>query len=467
MRKYLLIYQLLVLATVATAQNDLTFYHLGSAAPQAQSFNASFFPQAKMYLSLPVLSGVSLNVNSGLSYNEIFTKIPETDSVRIDVEKMLRSLKGGDRLRVDGTISLFQFGHSIGKNAAITAFVNDRFHMSAYYPTNVLRYLVEGGGSIDSESLREDYLSASTIYFREMGLGYIQKLNVGGKNLSIGVRAKYLQGVFQSQTNPNASVTMQTENIGFAFEHAEVQTAGTSIASLESHDYLISNKNVGYGVDLGMQLDISDKLTLSTAINDIGQITWTEDVKNYRLINDTISYPEMDLTELDNFAEVLTDTLEQMLSQEEYTDSYKSNLPYRALASMRYKVTNKGTVNASFLYESGVKDDLMKYALGYTHQFGRSLILSATASYDEVNQVDLGAGMVVYLGTFQFYTSVDSFGNLFESTHVGDVNKVNFRVGLNFVFGRPGKREKKEKNKVQPFPDEYDLDHLHEIGSND
>ena len=464
MKRYISIITLLSVFSSVFGQDDLTFYHLGGATPQAQSFNASFFPESRMYLSLPVLSGVSIDINSDLSYNDVFVRNSDSDSVRLDFDNLLSNLKSGDRLKVDGTISIFQVGHRVGDFGAISAFVNDRYHASAYYPSTLMRYFIEGNGQFLDQEVREDYLGASAIYFREIGVGYAHQFKVLGTNLRFGARFKYLQGLFQSQTNPNSGLSMRTSADGYdlnlTFNQPEFYTAGTSMTSGDSINYFFQNENSGYGLDLGLDFDLNEKLSFALALNDIGKITWKQDVRNYRLINEEISIPEPDLSNLDDLSASLTDTLESLFEQEEFSEAYSTKLMNRGLASVRYRVLKSGTISASVYHETGVRQNLTKYGAGYTHRFGRTLILSSTVSYEENEGVDVGAGFILKFGTFQLYSSVDSFGNLFESTSVADVNKVNLRFGLNFLFG---KKMKKEKEMLSPFPEEYDLDHLHEI----
>ena len=46
------------------AQSDLSFYHLGEATPQSNMYNPVFFPDARFFISLPIISGISNNFNN-------------------------------------------------------------------------------------------------------------------------------------------------------------------------------------------------------------------------------------------------------------------------------------------------------------------------------------------------------------------------------------------------------------------
>ena len=97
---------------VAKGQSDLSFYHMGAFTPQSSINNASFFPDAEFYFSLPGISGLNTKINTRLSYNQLMKPVEGTDSVKVDLHGALAQLKDGDNLRIMGDVSIFQFGHS-------------------------------------------------------------------------------------------------------------------------------------------------------------------------------------------------------------------------------------------------------------------------------------------------------------------------------------------------------------------
>ncbi|MFY0625662.1 MAG: hypothetical protein JXR07_05180 [Reichenbachiella sp.] len=457
----------------SVGQKDLSFYHFGASTPQSSSFNPSYFPDARFYLSLPVISGVSVDVNAGLSYDDIFSEIPNTDSVRFDIRKALSSLTEGDRIRNDGTLSIFQLGFRVGKGTAISLFANDRYKTSAFYPTSTLDYLSSGNGRFLDETVEEGYLSASGIYYREMGIGVVQKINISEtKKLTIGVRGKYLQGIFQAQTNPNASVSFLTDsedyNLRMTFTNPEIRTAGLDRIEGDSIGYFLENDNAGYGFDVGLEFELSKKLSIGLAVNDIGRITWTQNVQNYSLTNNVVDLPDIDFDDFSNASTFLADTLEVLFSDELDSISYSTPLSTRSLASVKYRILPKGTITATAFMENEYHEKILIYGLGYTHEFGKMLTLSASGTYNERHGFNVGGGFMARFGIMQLYMNVDSFGDAFAVQDAAQVKSMNLRFGMNFLFGRAEKKEKKQKVKkvkeeVSPFPEEYDLEHIKDI----
>ncbi|SMD39115.1 hypothetical protein SAMN04488029_4051 [Reichenbachiella faecimaris] len=476
---FLVIMLLLGLANSGQAQSDLTFYHLGELTPQNSIYNPVFFPDADFYISFPVISGVSVNVNNSFTYNDIFDPIEGSDSVQFVPEKLLSTLKNGDRLSFDGAVSLFQVGFHIGRSSAVQIFANERAKSSLYYPKEVLGYLLNGNGDFVGEEVAERNLNVSGTYYREYGIGYSHQLTIlGNKQLRVGLKVKYLQGFAQAQVDEGAQVSFFTDednHIHVGTNQPIIYTAGFD--SMSESDYLISNDNTGVGFDFGADLQISPKLKVALAVNDIGSINWTEGVKNYELLESEATFGGLDLKNLDDIGEVLTDTLEQLFGYREVTGgSFKTKLNTRFLVSGAYKVIPKGTVTATILARNDLGNLGFTYGAGYTHRVGRMLTVSTTVSRKPKQGFAVGAGFGARLGIVQLYTSVDNFVGF---TDVRKMQNMNVRVGMNFLFGRRSEKkkqkgndgdllevqpkEKKIKDKLSPFPEEYNLDHLEEI----
>ena len=92
MRKCLITILTLLLTSTLFGQTSMSFYHLGRETYQNSSFNPAWVPDAKLFIGLPVLSGVHLHINNKLSYNDIFTK-EGNNQVLLDVTKTLSNLQ--------------------------------------------------------------------------------------------------------------------------------------------------------------------------------------------------------------------------------------------------------------------------------------------------------------------------------------------------------------------------------------
>ncbi|MBC6409090.1 MAG: hypothetical protein GDA42_01290 [Ekhidna sp.] len=470
MKKIIFSFLSMVFSVSMFAQSDLTFYHFGAATPQSGMLNPSFFPDAKYYFSLPALSGIYTNANIGFRYNDLMVPVEGTDSVKVDLERVLRKLKAGDNLSLRGDLSLLQFGMRTGAGN-FSLFFNLRYDGGFRYPVSFLEYFIYGNGGLVGESVEEEDLSGGGIAYHEIGVGYSRDVVIlGDKNLTIGGRMKYITGLAHASTSGDASLTLFTNpndySISATFNNATYRTAGfNDIRGDNVTSYLASNKNKGFAIDVGAQLEINEKLNASLAINDIGWITWKQDIENYTLTNNQISLDGFENLDDIDLAQALEDSIDVWSERETTRESFTTSTGTRIIAGANYRVLPDGIVSGS-LYRNGSSygKSEIGFGAGYTHQFGKTLTLSATVLKEQSRPVEAGFGFVVRAGACQIYNVFDDIFNVVKDP--ADFQSASFRFGINFLI-RGGNTEKKQKEELSPFPPEYDLDYLLDDGNSD
>lgn len=439
------------------AQNGLSFYHLGKSTPQGNHMNPSFFPDAKFYVSLPALSGIQVSLNNGFGYEDVFTEIPNTDSVLLDVDNLLAKLDNGDFLEFNSNISLFQFGMRLGQSSFFTIFANERVSAGIVYPLELLKYAWRGNQEFLGQTFTESDLRVSVNYFREYGIGYSQEIDVlGGRKLRVGARVKMLQGIVNANTSDNLSIDVRTDadrfNLNIAVNDPVFRTAG--IESIDGNDagsYITSNANKGVGFDFGAELELNEKINLALAVNDLGGISWTEGIKNYTVNNTEIDYEGLDLKNTDDLSQALKDTLSAKFDDDTNTESFKTNLDTRTFIGGTYQILPKGRISASISNKFILGKTNTTIGVGYTHRFGKAFTASTTIVKKPNQKPSIGGGFALRLGFFQLYSTID---NAFVFNDVTKVNKIDLRFGINFLFGRNKAKTKRKSGKFA-IPEEY------------
>ncbi|MEO1253564.1 MAG: DUF5723 family protein, partial [Bacteroidota bacterium] len=105
MKKSAIIISFLISCISLDAQTSVSFQHLGNATFQNNLVNPSLIPEGKIFIGLPVLSGVHVNVNNKTSYNETFTR--EGDNNIVDVRgKILPELQRQNMASVKVNVNL-------------------------------------------------------------------------------------------------------------------------------------------------------------------------------------------------------------------------------------------------------------------------------------------------------------------------------------------------------------------------
>ena len=446
MKKTAVITSLLIFILGAKAQTSVSFQHLGNATFQNNLINPSLIPEGKVFLGLPVLSGIHVNVNNKVSYNETFTQ--EGEQNIIDVRgKILPELQRQNMFSTKIDINLLHFGYKL-KNGVLLSFVaNERAEGDFLYSKEVVDY-VFGAGNIDylNEDVRLSRVGLRASHFREFGLGIAGQVN---DQLTVGVRGKYLIGFTNVSTPGNAQATINSNGEAFQidanWQNAQFRTSGLDILSQEngftSSDFtshLISNKNTGFAIDLGGTYHLNRYYTLIGSILDVGFINWKEDIDNEILRDTTFSYNGVDLGGLGDIRQTLEDSLFNNFDTDPNADPYRAWLPVTAQGSWIYHYSPKTdiyvTVGSRYLY----RQFKMLYGAGVTQKFGKAFTGSITVTKLPQQFFNAGAAIAVKGGPVQMYLAVDQAINF----SVPDAKALDFRFGLNFAFnGRDGSRQ--------------------------
>lgn len=439
-------------------QSGVSLYHMQGATFQGSNFNPSFIPEGKVFFGLPVISGVAINYNNFVSYNDV---IVDGDPGRKAFSYDGLNAAAGERnmINLEADISTFYLGFRSG-NTAVTFFANERIGARIFLPKDLIRLAVEGNAPLVGSQVNLSKITADVKYYREIGIGFWK--HFPKKKASIGLRAKYIIGIVDGSTDKNfdGRFTTKEDNFGLAFNVSEaiVNTSGLGIlengTDQEIQSHIINNSNVGFGIDIGANWKINEYLSAALAINDLGFINWKVDPKNYSLKDTTFNYNGLDFGEdIDDFQQTLEDSLVNRFENTETTNSYKTSLNTRTYASLIYDMTPRDKVIATIANHSVQGRLRMIYGLGYTRKVGRSFNFSANVVKLPQQSVNLGLGAAVNLGSLQIYMASDHILGL------GDVTKLtglDLRFGMNFIFGR----DKNSNNKDQPTKDDRsDLRH--------
>ncbi len=448
--KRIILILLIVASGELVAQNNLSFYHMGKGIPQGSNYNPAYFPDARVFVSLPGISGIDLSVNNSFSISDIFTQTG--DSTLIDVGRFLGTQqKKRSFLNVDLDVTDLMIGFRVGEKMHFSLFVNDKFDFTFFYPIDLMNFVWRGNAAYVGQNFVADQMGYSTTHYREYGIGYGQTFTILDRETTIGARFKYLNGMLHNSTQ-NFSVSILTDEADYSLTASfnEAQIRSVAFSQLTDDDaedfdesYFIFNENAGFGLDLGARMQFSDKLGLGAAVNDLGFINWKQHAELINFKGTSFTYSGIDLDDTDSFGQAIEDSLKN-LEPDTVAGTFTTKLNARTYFSADYQVTPKGQAQATianYMTQGRVKTSI---GLGYTQQVGRWFTASATGSYVPQQGVDLGLGMMFRLSTFQLYVAAD---NIFNTIDVPNASAANINFGINFLFGRA---EKKSKKKVTP-----------------
>jgi len=431
----ILIYIILFsIANISYSQFNLSFYQMGAATPQHNNYNASAFPKAKFFLSFPGISGFDLSVNNSFSLSDVFTETG--DSTLIDVNRFLAEQQDGAYINTLFSQTLFMTGFRTGDNGFVTLFVNARVDATAFYPIQLMNFLWEGNRNYIGEEYQIDNISYDMSAYHEIGIGYGRDINILGRKTSIGMRAKYLTGLIHSSLEDNINMSILTNedySIDIALNSGKARSAGLNRLEEEDTDYFTFNDNTGFGIDLGIQMELTDRISIGLAANDMGFINWSEDSETALFNGTGFSIKGTSFDNVDELGTIVMDSIDALKIDTVATE-FRTSLNTRLFLSGSYRVTEQGFAQmtlSNYFTQGRVRSAL---GIGYTQNFGHWFTASVTGSVAPQSGADMGLGLMLRGGFFQFYANVD---NIFGTLDVLEASSVNVKFGINFLFGRP------------------------------
>ncbi|MBA3900620.1 MAG: hypothetical protein H0X62_10485, partial [Bacteroidetes bacterium] len=257
-KKIIISFGMALLCKMAFPQQDLTLYYM-DRIPQISSVNPAFFPESKVNIGIPIISSIYFSAsNSGFSYNDVD-----------DIDKTVRRLADRNYMSVYNKINLIDFGFRIKDKNYFSLNITEHFMARVTYPRDLFLLAWEGNGeTLLGQRANMDALGFDFMHYREYGLGYSRKLL--DEKLSIGGRVKYLSG-FQNFWTKRSQLGLytDTENYAITLDGAlEINSSGFDDISRGEFDYMdmaVNAGNHGFGLDLGVNYEYSDKFSVSAA----------------------------------------------------------------------------------------------------------------------------------------------------------------------------------------------------------
>ncbi|MFY0687860.1 MAG: hypothetical protein JXQ90_11875 [Cyclobacteriaceae bacterium] len=439
MRRLLTILSVII-SCGAFGQHGLSFYHLRGATFQSTNYNPAFFPQGNFFLGLPAISGVNFYVNNRFSYNDAINN--DEGSNILDVDNLVEGLGKINNLSTHLNLSLFHIGFRIpSTGAAIALFANERTALDVLYPKDLIEWAWLGNATKLGKKIQVNKVAVSLTHFREYGLALAY--SIPKSPIKIGIRAKYLQGVVNASTPTWFNATIETDyqnyQLDLSWKNGMLRTAGVNnIMNGDVIPYVISNGNIGAGIDLGTDYRINKYYGISLAINDIGFIRWKEDVTTYQMDDVEFSYNGMNLKGARNYFDAIDTAIEQFKFPEN-SEAYTSMIPANVITSWTYTPIQGTDIIATANARIIQKQVLPTFGAGIRQYFGPNLILSASAVRVPQQFVNVGASFAATIAGIQLYAGVDKI----IGYSVPNMKWAEGRVGINFIFGNRHKKSSK------------------------
>ena len=455
------ILMIIVLATSNLFAQYPTTQLLLNDVPQSKYYNAGSFPEYSGHFGFPVLSNISVTASSsGFAMKDIFK-----NKNTLDLNGLLDGLSNKNYINTGFGIDVLSFGFKVKKNY-FSLNITPKADFNIGYNKDLLGFIINGNGGYIGETISFDGTGFDISVYNEVGIGYTREVN---EKLSIGGRLKLLTGL-ANLSGDFDGISLYTDNDNFkltANSTFSINQYGAHLIPGDNGDSLteawgaplVNPSNFGLGVDFGTAYKVSDKLNVFASVIDLGYLSW----KDYgeELYNDgaSFSFGGASLDEVlnndttggddEDFFSELTDSANGVFALERKRSSYTTSLKTKIFAGLNYKVNDyidaDAVLHGRFFGSKFYPAIMLGAGLNLKRWLRLKLSYAATnGSYD-----NLGTALVLNLGAFQIYGSMD---NLLGFTQLDYARNLNGSFGINFVFGKNKDEEKSKKRKKATKP---------------
>ena len=435
--------------------------------PQANRVNPAYKPQCNFYIGIPMLAPAIIGLSSSsLGWNDLVYHNPvQADSLITFLhpegskEDFLNNLRPDNQAISNIGSSLISFGFST-EVGFFTMDITSRWDGNLNIPRDLPRMLING--AIDGEKYDLNGVGVDLMAFDEISVGWSGQIL---DNLTIGARAKLLFGIGNITTkSSNLSLSTSTENwhlvsdmqFNASLPFAEVTyDEDGMIESIEIDEelenpsfstisqYMFNGKNLGFGLDLGVNYRPLEELQLSLSVVDLGFIHWKDEVHqlDYTTEYDFVGF-ELNPFELsddysfgdfiDSSVNMLSDSLADFAVFTPGT-AYSKRLNTKLYIGASYDVTpsiNFGLLSRTDFLNGSVLEQVTASA---NFRTDRVLNFSLSYSYKTHYFRNIGAGISLNAGPVNIYLVSDNALNVLFWPE--DAQSANIWFGFNLLFG--------------------------------
>jgi Family of unknown function (DUF5723) len=457
-----LVYLLLIFNNPSLIGQDNTLYQMPDI-PQANQLNPALFKLCRIYVELPVISSVKVNIrNTGFGFHDVIQSGTGTqsDPYHVNFSRLESKLGRINHSQIETDINLLGFGFRY-KQWYFTFGIANHSDLLLSYPHDAVllsdEYFQIAGTRGTPVNLSRS--GGEATIWNSIGVSAAKEIKEG---LRVGVRLKYLQGMANAISrgselvvtpvgSPLSLQALMKYRINSSFPLNIRYSPNGLVNSLNYDNSLnniagdfIFNGNRGAAIDAGFVYDRDEITQISGSITDLGFIRWK---KNTNIFSATGDY-FFNATDLDIFQikpgaidliKALNDSISTSIGHS--TRSYYTLTPIKIFGGITRLLLPRlraGAMTRIEIYDLHIMPSL-SFSLNYTPVPVVAASLSYTIMNNKFNQV--GAGIAVGNHVAQLYVITDNILLRFTK----DVNSqlflpynarmLSLRFGLNLLFG--------------------------------
>lgn len=438
MKRYIVFSLVLFTTMLAKAQPEVTLPFMRNVF-QSSFVNPTIVPEHTFSTGISVFGQA---ISNGFQPKNFMNY--RNDTMYVNLNSLLGDMNDKNLIFVAENADIFHI--RVKSQSSFTWFaIRQSATATLQYPRDLFSMIIEGnrqfvGSTIDLSNFKSD-----VSVYNEYTIGYLRDL----PSWTFAGRISLLQGLANINFDPKSlKIDIDTSMYAHtATADGQLRTSGIpkndqGDISFDNVDgQWVTNKlsgfaNKGFALSGGATYKFDERLKLSFSFADIGFIKWKDEVQTYTLKGMT-KFEGLDmLSDLLRGNDVNVDSLLQKMEDDFTRDtiavSYTTWLNPKFNFSASYDLARRTTVGLTFaaFYNKRLYPSV---TLGFSQGIGRFFQLVGTASIYQRSVPNLGVGVVIKPGPFQFFVVAD---NLYPAIDPLAFTNANVRVGINLVFGR-------------------------------
>ncbi|TCI92535.1 DUF5723 family protein [Tenacibaculum sp. M341] len=455
MKRYCIILMLLC-GVIVTAQKQILYGF--DKIPQGLLVNPGAEVGYKSHIGVPVLSGISTNVNvSGVTVADLF----RNDNVDFTTKltNALNTLSTSDYAYINTQIEILSGGYQINERDYLSAGYYTELDAFLTIPRDFISLLRDGNAGFVGNSFVLSDVSVKTDLLSVLHFGITRKFN---ENFIGGVRFKIYSGLLNVTSTGNEGVFTTELGTTGIYEHS---LDGVSLEANSSGFYNENNEidmdvesilgnaffgaNLGFGFDIGFTYKLDDQFEWSASLLDFGFISYADKTRSgtvegsYSFSGLEFQYDRLNA----NYWQELNDDFNANILRNENTESYSVLRPVKFNTALKYgfgksrSEENCSDIGYNSYYDNAVGIHLHSVfhpiggAFGLTGFYERKISenfnTKVTYTVDDFSYTNFGVGVSAYFWKLNMYGMI---GNVLKLSDIADANTASFQLGINVIL---------------------------------
>ncbi|WP_442265469.1 DUF5723 family protein [Tenacibaculum sp. ZS6-P6] len=445
-----------VYTSLSFSQNKQVLYGFDKI-PQGLLLNPGAETDYKYHVGVPVLSGISMSVNtSGFTVADLF----RDDNIDFTTKfnNVVNNLGSNDYAYINSQIEVINAGYQLNKKDYISVGYYTEVDAFLKIPKEFLELIKDGNAPFINRSFLFSDLATKADVLGVIHAGITRKLN---DKFIAGARLKIYSGAINITSTGNRGSFTTRLGTSSLYEHAlnNVNINGYSSGLYNENDEfdlqaeditgnIFLGSNLGLGFDLGFTYVVDDQTELSASLLDIGFISYSNKVRNGNVTGDYIFSGidfRFDNTNPDYWQD-LNDQINDRIPRSENAESYSVMRPLKLNLAGKYSFgksrREESCSDMSFndYYNNTVGGQIFsvltpigpKFALTgfFERKISNRFNTKITYTVDDFSNSNIGLGISANVWKLNIYTAVD---NVFQLSDVAAANSASFQFGINFV----------------------------------